>query len=325
VITAAIPPAGTAAPSGWRRHPTRRPPTRGQHDPGVEDLRGPVDHQVVGEIFRALHGRRSHNLVSTGPRRSLHRDRAGPRVGGRRVVVLRHPEARRFRPAGIAAVITLVLFSWRRPSPTTPGGSTPSYSRRRDPHRAQAGPAHPAPRPGGRGAGADHRRRGGDRGAAPAGPGRWPRSRCRRSTMTWPRPSPGPGRSPWWPASTRAASRPAGQPAILAGTTARPAPSTATGPAPACRRPSAAPTTSVLGPAPGARQVGHRGEHRPGAAAAAVHQASGRSPSSATAWASATTSRGPSSTGDRAAHQLGGRVATAARLLLTPRDSEARP
>ena len=35
-----------------------------------------------------------------------------------------------------------------------------------------------------------------------ARPRRWPRSRCRRSTTTWRRPSAGRSRSPWWPAST---------------------------------------------------------------------------------------------------------------------------
>jgi hypothetical protein len=87
------------------------------------------------------------------------------------VVVPAPPEARRFRPAGIAAVITLVLFFVAGGKPYYAGGIyTFLFAAGCGPHRALAGPEAGSARcwpP--RHWALTHRRRGRDRGAAAAG------------------------------------------------------------------------------------------------------------------------------------------------------------
>jgi hypothetical protein len=62
-------------------------------------------------VFRALHGQAVHNLVVYWPAQILYTGIVLTPVWVAGLWwCLRHPEARRFRPAGIAAVITLVLF-----------------------------------------------------------------------------------------------------------------------------------------------------------------------------------------------------------------------
>jgi hypothetical protein len=62
-------------------------------------------------VFRVLHGQAVHNLVVYWPAQILYTGIVLTPVWVAGLWwCLRHPEARRFRPAGIAAVITLVLF-----------------------------------------------------------------------------------------------------------------------------------------------------------------------------------------------------------------------
>src|SRR5215813_8970712 len=74
-------------------------------------------------VFRALHGEAGHNLVVYWPAQVLYTGfvLTPVWVAGLRWC-LRHPEARRFRPAGIAAVITLVLFFVAGGKPYYAGG-----------------------------------------------------------------------------------------------------------------------------------------------------------------------------------------------------------
>jgi hypothetical protein len=74
-------------------------------------------------VFRALHGQAVHNLVVYWPAQILYTGIALTPVWVAGLWwCLRHPEARRFRPAGIAAVITLVLFFLAGGKPYYAGG-----------------------------------------------------------------------------------------------------------------------------------------------------------------------------------------------------------
>jgi hypothetical protein len=74
-------------------------------------------------VFRALHGQAVHNLVVYWPAQILYTGIVLTPVWVAGLWwCLRHPEARRFRPAGIAAVITLVLFFLAGGKPYYAGG-----------------------------------------------------------------------------------------------------------------------------------------------------------------------------------------------------------
>ena len=74
-------------------------------------------------VFRALHGEAGHNLVVYWPAQVLYTGFVLTPVWVAGLWwCLRHPEARRFRPAGIAAVITLVLFFVAGGKPYYAGG-----------------------------------------------------------------------------------------------------------------------------------------------------------------------------------------------------------
>jgi len=74
-------------------------------------------------VFRALHGEAGHNLVVYWPAQVLYTGFVLTPVWVAGLWwCLRHPEARRFRPAGIAAVITLVLFFLAGGKPYYAGG-----------------------------------------------------------------------------------------------------------------------------------------------------------------------------------------------------------
>jgi hypothetical protein len=74
-------------------------------------------------VFRALHGQAVHNLVVYWPAQILYTGIVLTPVWAAGLWwCLRHPEARRFRPAGIAAVITLVLFFLAGGKPYYAGG-----------------------------------------------------------------------------------------------------------------------------------------------------------------------------------------------------------
>jgi len=74
-------------------------------------------------VFRALHGEAGHNLLVYWPAQILYTGPALTPVWAAGLWwCLRHPEARRFRPAGIAAVITVVLFFVAGGKPYYPGG-----------------------------------------------------------------------------------------------------------------------------------------------------------------------------------------------------------
>lgn len=74
-------------------------------------------------VFRALHGQAVHNLVVYWPAQILYTGIVLTPVWVAGLWwCLRHPEARRFRPAGIAAVITLVVFFVAGGKPYYAGG-----------------------------------------------------------------------------------------------------------------------------------------------------------------------------------------------------------
>jgi hypothetical protein len=74
-------------------------------------------------VFRALHGQAAHNLVVYWPAQILYTGFVLTPVWVAGLWwCLRHPAARRFRPAGIAAVITLVLFFVAGGKPYYAGG-----------------------------------------------------------------------------------------------------------------------------------------------------------------------------------------------------------
>ena len=74
-------------------------------------------------VFRALHGQAVHNLVVYWPAQVLYTGFVLTPVWVAGLWwCLRHPEARRFRPAGIAAVITLVVFFVAGGKPYYAGG-----------------------------------------------------------------------------------------------------------------------------------------------------------------------------------------------------------
>ena len=74
-------------------------------------------------VFRALHGQAGHNLVVYWPAQVLYTGFVLTPVWVAGLWwCLRHPEARRFRPAGIAAVITLVVFFVAGGKPYYAGG-----------------------------------------------------------------------------------------------------------------------------------------------------------------------------------------------------------
>ena len=74
-------------------------------------------------VFRALHGQAGHNLVVYWPAQVLYTGFVLTPVWIAGLWwCLRHPEAQRFRPAGIAAVITLVLFFVAGGKPYYAGG-----------------------------------------------------------------------------------------------------------------------------------------------------------------------------------------------------------
>ena len=74
-------------------------------------------------VFRALHGEAGHNLVVYWPAQVLYTGFVLTPVWVAGLWwCLRHPEARRFRPAGIAAVITLMLFFLAGGKPYYAGG-----------------------------------------------------------------------------------------------------------------------------------------------------------------------------------------------------------
>ena len=74
-------------------------------------------------VFHALHGEAGHNLVVYWPAQVLYTGFVLTPVWIAGLWwCLRHPEARRFRPAGIAAVITLVLFFVAGGKPYYAGG-----------------------------------------------------------------------------------------------------------------------------------------------------------------------------------------------------------
>jgi len=74
-------------------------------------------------VFHALHDQAGHNLLVYWPAQILYTGPALTPVWAAGLWwCLRHPEARRFRPAGIAAVITLVLFFLAGGKPYYAGG-----------------------------------------------------------------------------------------------------------------------------------------------------------------------------------------------------------
>ena len=74
-------------------------------------------------VFRALHGQAAHNLAVYWPAQILYTGFVLTPVWVAGLWwCLRHPEARRFRPAGIAAVITLVVFFVAGGKPYYAGG-----------------------------------------------------------------------------------------------------------------------------------------------------------------------------------------------------------
>jgi hypothetical protein len=74
-------------------------------------------------VFHALHGEAAHNLLVYWPAQILYTGFVLTPVWVAGLWwCLRHPEARRFRPAGIAAVITLVLFFVAGGKPYYAGG-----------------------------------------------------------------------------------------------------------------------------------------------------------------------------------------------------------
>ena len=74
-------------------------------------------------VFHALHNQAGHNLLVYWPAQILYTGPALTPVWAAGLWwCLRHPEARRFRPAGIAAVITLVLFFLAGGKPYYAGG-----------------------------------------------------------------------------------------------------------------------------------------------------------------------------------------------------------
>jgi Dolichyl-phosphate-mannose-protein mannosyltransferase len=74
-------------------------------------------------VFHALHGQAGHNLVVYWPAQILYTGFVLTPVWAAGLWwCLRHPAARRFRPAGIAAVITLVLFFLAGGKPYYAGG-----------------------------------------------------------------------------------------------------------------------------------------------------------------------------------------------------------